>query len=255
MIINLITDLGTTDHYLSKLKLSILREVPSATFIDTAHDIAPYDISLAAFHLSSLISSSPARTLHIVAVNSHYADDSRHLIFEKEGQYFVGPDNGIFFLTFPDLLDSVIYRLDNLDKRQSSYYATYAQAARSIANERTLAETYDIILDPVEKITIRPGVSSNYIRATVEQVDHYGNVITNITKALFEREVEGKRYEIHYHPGPPITRIAQNYGEVGVDEVVCLWNENNRMEIAVNMGHASSLLNLHRGDSIQIDLI
>lgn len=255
MIINLITDLGTTDHYLAKLKLSILKQVGQATFVDTAHNLAPYDISLAAYHLDALVDASPAGTLHIIAVNSHYHRDSRHLVFAYKDQFFVGPDNGVFYLAFPELKAVPLFEAKSLDAQTHSYYATYAHAAKVIRSGQSLSDHFLLAFEPKEKISIRPGVAMHYIRATVEQVDHYGNVITNLTRTLFEKEVGDRRYEIHYHPGAPITKISKTYGDANVDDVLCLWNENNRLEIAVNMGHAASLLNIKRGDSIQIDLL
>ncbi|MDB2368875.1 SAM-dependent chlorinase/fluorinase, partial [Flavobacteriales bacterium] len=43
-IITLTTDLGTTDHYVSAVKATVLRQLDNANIVDISHDIPPFNI-------------------------------------------------------------------------------------------------------------------------------------------------------------------------------------------------------------------
>jgi S-adenosylmethionine hydrolase len=50
-----------------------------------------------------------------------------------------------------------------------------------------------------------------------------------------------------------LTKVCEFYFDVPVGEPFCRFNATNYLEIAVNMGKASSLFNLKIDDTIQID--
>jgi S-adenosylmethionine hydrolase len=51
----------------------------------------------------------------------------------------------------------------------------------------------------------------------------------------------------------PLTEIYRNYSDAPLGEILCLFNSANLLEIAVNMGKASSLFGLNPGEIIQIE--
>ena len=50
-IITLLSDYGTTDSYVGELKGVLLTLAPGATLVDITHEIAPGDLSAAAYVL------------------------------------------------------------------------------------------------------------------------------------------------------------------------------------------------------------
>jgi len=50
--------------------------------------------------------------VHCVAVYNYYSRNSRFVTFERDGHYFVGPDNGVFSLIFDDLRPDQVYEID-----------------------------------------------------------------------------------------------------------------------------------------------
>ena len=57
-IITLTTDLGTSDHYVSAVKATILRQLDKINIIDISHDIPPFNIIHAAFVLKMYTKNS-----------------------------------------------------------------------------------------------------------------------------------------------------------------------------------------------------
>ena len=51
----------------------------------------------------------------------------------------------------------------------------------------------------------------------------------------------------------PIEKISNNYSDVAIGKRLCFFNSAGCLEIAINMGKASSLLGLNIDDSVQID--
>jgi len=47
--------------------------------------------------------------------------------------------------------------------------------------------------------------------------------------------------------------LSDHYSDVPVGDTLCLFNSANYLEIAINMGKASSLLGLNVDDTVQID--
>src|SRR5215469_3727889 len=100
-IITLLTDFGSSDHYVGAMKGAILSLCPDARLIDITHEIRPYDITGAAFTLSQAWSCFPKGTVHLIVVDPGVGGTRRALIAEAEGHLFVAPDNGILSLVSP----------------------------------------------------------------------------------------------------------------------------------------------------------
>lgn len=79
------------------------------------------------------------------------------------------------------------------------------------------------------------------------------NAISNISKDLFERVSQGRKFEIFVQSQHNrVDRIAKTYNEVDAGELVALFNSAGLLEIAINNGHATELLNLTNNSSIRI---
>ena len=62
-IITLLTDFGTTDHYVASLKAKILSINPGVTIVDLSHNIATSDIAHAAHVLKHCYTDFPPHSL------------------------------------------------------------------------------------------------------------------------------------------------------------------------------------------------
>lgn len=251
-IVTLTTDFGLRDYYPALIKGAMLHHNAQLNIIDITHQIKPYDIVEAAFVFKNTWTQFPAKTIHVVSVNDYYNHESRYIAIQHKDHYFIGPDNGIFSLIFEDLPREV-YELDYTIKGSFPLQEIYAQAVGHILKNESCAEIGKPIDTLLQRITFRPVIDPSKIRGSVIYIDHYENVILNITRALFEEVGRNRPFKLYFKRHDPITQICQNYQDVAIGEPLCLFNSANHIEIAVNMGKASSLLGLKVEDTVQID--
>jgi S-adenosyl-L-methionine hydrolase (adenosine-forming) len=250
-LIALISDYGTSDHYSAELKAALYTHCENISILDVSHQIALYDISLAAYYLKSIIPSLPKSAITIVAVNNYYTKVPKYLVFQLEDRFFIGPDNGVFTLLFEEIPQAYEINMEQLMPMQS--HEIYAHASACIHHGLPLDEFATPIHTIEEKIAFRPVVTSNQIKATIIHVDAYENVVTNLTRELFDRARNGRMFSIYYKPNDPIEYLSRHYGDAMVGETLAWFNPSGHLEIAINMGKASSTLHLFNNETIQID--
>lgn len=250
-IITLITDFGSKDYYVALLKGHLLSAAPSSTIIDITHEISPHDIMEGAFFLKSTYRRFPKGTIHIVGVNTYYESNARLLIFEFDGYYFIGPNNGLFSLVMPDLDPKEIFEL--ADQDMLDLYDIVANGVQGLAVKSPLKLLGEPVRDFDRKLSLQPVVSNDQIRATIIHVDHFGNVIVNLSRDTFERIRKNRNFMIFYKSDEPIVRLSRRYNDVQVGDVCAFFNSINMLEVAIHMGNAHSLLSLNKNETIQID--
>ncbi len=101
-IVTLLTDFGLSDAYVGVMKGVILAKAPTAKLVDLTHDVAPQAVDSAAFLLEGAWRYFPAGTVHLVVVDPGVGTRRRRIALRAEGQYFVGPDNGVLSAALPD---------------------------------------------------------------------------------------------------------------------------------------------------------
>src|ERR1700749_837742 len=96
MIVTLLTDFGTEDYFVGAMKGALLSANPEARIVDITHEIPPHDIEAAAFTLLAAFETFPEGTVHVAVVDPGVGSARRAIVVEGAGQFFVGPDNGVF---------------------------------------------------------------------------------------------------------------------------------------------------------------
>jgi S-adenosylmethionine hydrolase len=251
-IVTLTSDFGLADYYVAVIKGALLCQNQNLNIIDITHNIKTYDIVQGAFVLKNAFSSFPKETIHILSVNNFYSKKNCFLAVRFEGHYFIGPDNGIFSLLF-DENPKDIYELEYDEKSDFPLKDIFSKAVGHITSGLPFNEIGIKVDEIEERISFQPVISKSQIRGAVIQIDRYENVIVNITKDLFEQVSENRKFAIYFKRFDPIKKISNNYSDVAVGERLCFFNSSGYLEIAINMGKASSMLGLNIDDSIQID--
>ncbi|MEM0991576.1 MAG: SAM-dependent chlorinase/fluorinase [Bacteroidota bacterium] len=251
-VLTLTTDYGIKDYYVALLKASLLSQIPDARIVDISHHVPPHDIVKAAYMLKNSYEHFPANTIHLVGVNNRAQAESSLLLTKIATQYFVVPDNGLLSLLFDDLSEDV-YQIPKIDRQEKNLRQLYTSVAKHIVSGDALADIGQLAPSIERRITLKPVITASQIRGSVIHIDHYENVIVNIHQSLFEEVGHGRPFELFFKRHNPLSTISAHYNEVGVGEVLCLFNENQQLEIAISMGKAASLLGLQVDDTIQID--
>jgi S-adenosylmethionine hydrolase len=101
-VITLLTDFGTSDHYVGAMKGVILSICPEARIVDITHEVTPFSILEGAYKLAQAWKWFPSGTIHVAVVDPGVGGPRRPVIVEAGGHVFVGPDNGIFTMALAD---------------------------------------------------------------------------------------------------------------------------------------------------------
>jgi S-adenosyl-L-methionine hydrolase (adenosine-forming) len=254
-IVSLITDYHLSDHYLGHLKGKILSDYPDTVIVDIVHQIAVDDVSKAAFHLSEIYKSFPKGTIYVVSVNNHYDIDPKYMIFENEGYYFMGPDNGVFSLVFGNLSHLDVFQIDFEGISVFDAVSHYIHSISFIRQGIPLHEIGPILESPYLLTPLHPVSSYFQMRAIIVHIDGYGNAITNLKYEEFEKIREGRKFRLFYNPHDPISELSISYAQVEYRDPLIQFNNFGYLELAVYMGNAAQQLNLKIGDTIQIDFV
>jgi len=256
-IITLTTDLGHKDFYQAALKGSILSLYPAVRLIDISHAIAPFNIQQAAFVLKNAYPYFPEKTVHLIGIDSVFHQHVRYLAVKYKGHYFVGADNGIFSLLFDDLPDKAVELNIMQDLKFLHFPLTdiFAKAAAHLAKGGKLEDIGDPIDELVKRVIIQPIIDGNTIRGSVIYIDSFQNVITNISKELFNQVQKNRNFALYFRRNESIKHLSWHYNEVPEGEKLCLFGISNHLEIAINKGNASGLLGLQIGDIIRVEFL
>ncbi len=253
-LVTLISDFGIKDHYASLLKGTILSLNSELQIIDVTHQVDTYDIRQASYFLNAICKKFPPGTIHIVAVNNYYDSNYEIILFEYKGQYYIGPNNGVFSLAFDSIDEDQIYKIE-YDEEDSDLFNLIAHGVSLISQNMSITEVGTPLNRFEKKIDIQPVQTNNEIRATIIHIDKYDNVIINVHREFFEHIRNNRQFEIFFKYYNPIREISATYSDVPIGEVLCLFNSANYLEIAINMGKASSQLDLLKDETIQIRFI
>ena len=260
-LITLTTDFGHRDGYVAAMKGTILTINPDVQLVDISHEITPYDVMEAAFVMRQAVPYFPAETIHLVVVDPGVGTERRLVALRHHDQYFVGPDNGLFPLLLKDQHPEALVVLDRpafwrVPTPSKTFHGrdVFAPAAAHLSAGRALHE----IGTPVEALQplhwALPIDDDQGIRGWIVHIDHFGNCVTNIPQGLFHDRRDERSLKC-YVGNAILDEVHPTYGEVESGEPLLLFGSDNFLEIAVNAGNASDLLDIRRGTPVNVVFI
>jgi hypothetical protein len=263
-LITLTTDFGDADGYAGAMKGVLSLRAPEARILDLSHGVAPHDAAGAAWLLLGAAPFFPPETIHLAVVDPGVGTPRRPLLLELGGQFFVGPDNGIFSLLphrFVGPWRGVALERSRIPGLPSSSAVfegrdVFAPAAAAVANaliERAaegmrtvpldLESFGDPITDWVRLPWDEPRRDGEDWVGEVLRVDRFGNAVTNLTP--------------EHGPGPlavagQIVARGRTYGDVALGQLVALEGSSGFLEIALNRSSAGRELGVAVGDPVRM---
>lgn len=257
-IITLLTDFGSQDYFVGAMKGVILSRNPSAQIVDLTHHIPPQDIQAAAFNLLASYASFPSGTIHVAVVDPGVGSNRRPLLIECAGQFFIGPDNGIFSWILEREGDFRAIQLKNEKFFEHQLSKTFhgrdifAPVAAALSNGVAVAEFGDEVSDYVRLASLAPQVQTDgHLQGRVIHIDRFGNCITNLTRAHLTEEsfATGAKLVVNDRE---ISSVRRYFAEGSDDEqnLFCIFGSAGFLEIAVQNSSGANVLNAHRGDDV-----
>ena len=274
-IITLTTDFGTKDHFVAAIKGRILSQLPDTTIVDISHDISPFDVHECAYVLKSVYTEFPKGTIHLVGLESEWSPENEHILALIDGHYFICADNGLLSLIASNAKPEKINRLTlpNTVPHPFPELEVFTKVACHLAR----GGKTEVVSQPLEKLkeikVMEPRLSNKGATITghVIYIDRLGNVVTNITKTLFEAYRNGRKFELIARRHK-LHDIFNTYIELidfdlpknqrkGPSDFLALFNASGHLELALfksdlkTVGGASSLIGLKLQDMITINFL
>ena len=280
-IITLTTDYGLKDHFVGALKGKILTENSEATIIDISHNIDPFNTVEASYIIGAAYMSFPKGTVHLIGVDAELNKENQHIAMQWNDHFFICADNGILSMLSQKVVPQKIVAINIHDRLSED--ATDLDVFVTVASHLSKGGLLNVIgkeITSIKQVTeLQPVVAAdkNSIKGYVIYIDHFGNVVTNITKKLFMEVAKGRPYEIpllqkrNQKKSSPIKNIWAKYSDIAnagkypiknyEGDKLAIFNEAGFLEIAIfrsnplSVGSASSLMGLYYRDSITIEFI
>jgi S-adenosylmethionine hydrolase len=254
--VSLITDFGYRDFYAGALKGAILKACGDVHLVDISHGIARGNLTEAAFTLRSAYYHFPKGTVHIVSVNDEADEYARFAALQHRDHFFLGADTGLFSLAF-DTEPELAFEPTLVQEQRAGNITgseLYAKLCAFILSGKPLREIGRPIQEIRRVTPLAPQVQPASIKGAVQYVDSFHNVVTNISRELFEQVRNGRSFIIQFRR-ERVQEISRFYYEVPPGEKLCLFNTAGFLEIAMNQGPAASMLGLGKGDQILIEFV
>ncbi|MDP3682279.1 MAG: SAM-dependent chlorinase/fluorinase [Flavobacterium sp.] len=270
-IITLTTDYGLKDHFVGALKGKILSEYSEALIIDISHDIDPFNTVEASYIIGASYASFPKGTVHLVGVDMESNKENQHIVMQWNNHYFIAADNGILSMLSQKIVPQKMVAINIHDRLPSE--ATDLDVFVKVACHLAKGGLMNVIgkeINTIKQVTnLQATISDdgNSLKGHVIYIDHFGNVITNISKKYFIEVAKGRPYEIVLKT-KNIKTILPNYSAIASSdkypiksyegEKLAIFNEAGFLEIAIfrsnpsKVGSANSLLGLSYRDIINI---
>ncbi len=278
-IITLTTDYGLKDHFVGALKGKILTEFPTATIVDISNDIDPFNTTEASYIISASYLNFPKGTVHLIGVDAELNKENQHLAMFWNGHYFICADNGILSMLTQKMKPEKIVSINIHDRLPTD--ATDLDVFVTVACHIAKGGLLNVIgkeIDEIKHVTELQAVvapDKNSIKGFVIYIDHFGYVVTNISKKTFLEVAQGRPYEIpllqkrNQKKSSPIKNIWAKYSDIAnasnyeiknyEGDKLAIFNEAGFLEIAIfrsnpmRVGSATSLLGLGYRDTIVVE--
>ncbi|WP_205504324.1 SAM hydrolase/SAM-dependent halogenase family protein [Rufibacter psychrotolerans] len=249
-ILTFLSDFGTTDHYVAAVKAKILTINPAQTIVDISHHIEPYNIAHGYHVINAIYRDFPQGTVHLIGVDTHGTSSGKYQVARHHGHYFVCADNGLLSLLTDNEPEQLIDLPEQPDT-SSPARDIMVPAAVALAQGATMAELGELATGMVQLLNRQLRLNDHSIIGHVVHVDHYGNLITDITRDSVDAIGHGRRFSIHFNR-EVVNKISTRYNQTNEGDCVALFNRQNVLTIGINKGHASELLGMYFDSPVEI---
>ena len=262
-IITLTSDFGLADEFVGVMKGVILGLAPGVRIVDLSHQIAAHDLRQGAFLLASAWRFFPAGTVHVAVVDPGVGSARRIVLVESGGQLFLAPDNGLLSLVMGAGGSGRAWQVDNRELFLAEISATFhgrdifapvaARLAGGMAPGRVGLPLAPADLVRLDELLPRVDRRLKRVTGRVEQVDRFGNLVTNISGPLLAEVYGPGLAGLRVSCGDrEIKGLSATFSRVAVGELAAVLGSRGYLELAVNLGRAEALLNGRIGVTVMV---
>jgi len=249
-LITFLTDYGTADSYVGEVKGVLASLAPGATVVDLTHQVSPGDVRAGHFLLSQIWPRFPAGTIHLAVVDPGVGTARRALAMSAAGQFFVGPDNGLFTSVAQSGPLSAV-ELPTPVEASATFHGrdVFAPAAAALATGSSLAALGHASTEPLTVLAPTPvRYEGKSVIGEVIYVDRFGNLVTSLTAQ------EVPPYAVLEVEESDVGPLRSTFGDVASGTPVAYIGSGGQVEIAVRGGSAARRFGIGIGGAVRARL-
>ena len=238
-MIALFTDYGLHGPYLGQVQAVLHRLLPGEKIINLLADAPRNNPRASAYMLAAFSRACAAQpgTIFFSVVDPGVGSfQDAPVVIKADGQWYVGPDNGLFDIVCRRSSDVQCWRIDwRPETLSASFHGRdlYAPAAAMIRNNET----------PGETITWQDRHSWPDDLSEIVYIDHFGNCMSGVRTGMLD---DTKVIQVN---GNTIT-YADTFSSAPQSSAFWYRNSQGLIEIAVNEGSAAKILNVGIGTAL-----
>jgi S-adenosylmethionine hydrolase len=255
----LLTDFGMRDGFAGTMKAVILALNPKAPIIDLTHEIAPQDVSAAAYVLWSSYSFFPRGTIFVAVVDPGVGTVRRILCAKGRNHIFLAPDNGILKYLEADGVLRQAWEVG--EKKHFPRRVSHTFHGRDIFAPMAARLSLGLRPSRLGKEVALPRTRSEFTYVTAEKgrkffgsviyIDRFGNLITNLrVRPEAGSSAKGLRFRIKRRE---IQGLVQSYAEGQANAPLALVNSSNLIELGLKNGSAREFLGAKVGEKVFVE--
>lgn len=240
-MIAILTDFGQSE-YLGVMKGVIYSICPKAVISDLYNNINPHNIREGAWILLQNYAFFPKGTIFLCVVDPGVGSERAGVAIHTENYCFIGPDNG---LLYPAATKDGIKKVFVLSEESASstFHGrdVFAKTAGLVERDRDLTKLGE------------PGILMHKLEFYLEnrtgeivRIDHFGNVITNLTS------IGKENYTVVYKNKKFSLPFYKTYESAKENKLFLIKGSANTLEISVKNGRAISNFKVTVGDKIEV---
>jgi S-adenosylmethionine hydrolase len=268
------TDFGTSDGAVSAMHGVAFGVDPTLQVSDLTHNIPDNDIWLGAYRLYQTANYWPKGTVFVNVVDPGVGTPRKSVVLKTAaGRYFVGPDNGLFTLIAERDGVAELREIDENVNRLAGSAESYTfhgrdvyayVGARLASGTITFAQVGPVLpSESVVKLAYQKAVrNGDVIRGIVPVLDvKYGNVWTNIPKALFEELKIGVHDPVQVrilHKGRQVAKVVapfeHTFGGVAKGKPLVYLNSLLEVAVAISQGDFAGQYKIGSGIDWEVEI-
>jgi len=261
-VITLMTDFGIKDGNVGVMKGVIWGICPAAQISDLSHVVQAQNIAEAGYVLARTVPYFPKGSIHVVVVDPGVGTKRRPMAAQIGDWFYVGPDNGTVTVWL-ERAEKEAVQTEFVELNRAQYWLQnisyvfhgrdiFSPVAAHLANGVPLSELGSPFTDPVRLELPRPQATNHGWRGEVIQIDHFGNVSTNIRVENLGDALNEKENIIVRLNEAEITGMVNTFGERSPGELVALIGSTGFLGIAVVNGNSQQRLGTKIGDGVEV---
>lgn len=260
--ITFLSDFGLEDDFVGVCR-GVMRSIArDAELIDLTHGIRPQAVAQGALILARAVPYLPP-AVHLAVVDPGVGSERRAVALRTGGgRVFVGPDNGLLTRAADRCAIEAARGLTNpryhLEHVSRTFHArdVFAPVAAHLAAGAHFDDLGDE-LDPASLVRLdlnRPAVEESMLRATIVDVDRFGNLQLNVSEVEIAALglARGSRVELRFELSSYYARVGETYADAPPGELILYEDSFASYEIAINGGKAAVLTESVPGDTVEI---